>query len=85
MTTVALHQLVDGALDLGLGRRVYGSGRLIQEHDGGVFQDGARDGQRLALTLRERVSTLREHGVVPARQQESFAEHHSSREMFMRL
>ena len=48
-----LHELIHAALDDGLGARVDGRGRLVEDHDRGIGAGGARYGDELALALRE--------------------------------
>jgi len=52
------------ALDLGLGRRIDARGRLVEDQDGGVDDQRARDAQQLALAKRQVLPALVEWGVV---------------------
>ena len=49
----ALHQLIHAALHDGLGARVDGAGRLVEDHHRRVGDRRAGDGDELALALRE--------------------------------
>ncbi len=51
----------DGFLNALLGGRVYAGGRLVQDQDGRIVRDGAREGQKLPLALGERAAPLAEH------------------------
>ncbi len=55
---------VDGLLHGLLGLRVQGAGRLVEDEDGRVPQDGAGDRQALLLAAGEAVAALPHHGVV---------------------
>ena len=55
---LALHQPADGALHQRLVFGVGVGGRLVEDDDGRVLQDGARDGDALALTTRKPISRL---------------------------
>ena len=55
-----LQSLHDQCFGLGVERR----GRLVQDHDGGVFEDRPGDRQSLALTARQRRAALADHRVV---------------------
>ena len=60
----AVHRLLDLALGLGVDR----AGRLVEDQDARIVQQGARDGDPLALAARQRVAALADHGVVAVRQ-----------------
>ena len=60
----ALGGAVDGSLDLILGGAVNGAGRVVQDQDARVGQEGAGQGQALALAARERHAALADHGLV---------------------
>ena len=60
----ALHQLIHAALDDGLGAGVDGGGGLVQDHDRGIGDRGARDSEQLPLALREVGAVVRELGLV---------------------
>src|SRR5574341_730638 len=49
----ALHQREQGLLDAVLALAVERAGGLVEHEDAGVLEDGARDGQALALAARE--------------------------------
>ena len=49
----ALHELVQGFLYRNLAFTVQRRGRLVEEEDGGIFEDCARDGDTLALAAGE--------------------------------
>ena len=51
-------------VDLGLDVHVDGARRVVEDQDGRVDQQCARDGDALALAARERVAPLADHGVV---------------------
>ncbi len=52
------------ALDLVFGGAVDGAGRVVQDQDARVGQEGAGDGEALALPARERHAALADHGLV---------------------
>jgi hypothetical protein len=54
------HQAQQGLLDARLGARVHAAGGLIQDQDGRIGQDGARDREQLALSLAEVAGAFRE-------------------------
>src|SRR6185503_15910656 len=54
----ALHHLVERGLDLGLGRRVERARRLVEDEDRRILQQGARDGEALALAPGEEAAAL---------------------------
>lgn len=60
----ATGDLAHVALDQRLGLIVEGAGGLVEDEDPGVGQQGAGDGDALALTAGERGAPLRQHGVV---------------------
>jgi hypothetical protein len=51
----------DRLLDARLGARVHAARRLVQDQDRRVGQDGAGDGQQLALPLAQVARALGEH------------------------
>ena len=59
---VILGDLAEAGLDLPLGMAVEGRGRLVEEHDGGALQDGARDGDPLLLAAGELQPALADPG-----------------------
>src|SRR5689334_9813965 len=65
----ALAQAEQGLLDADLGAGVNAAGGLVQDQDSRVGQDGAGDGQELALSLAEIAGPLGEHGLIALRQQ----------------
>ncbi len=58
------HQVQQGFLNEHFGARIDAAGRLVQDQDAGIGQDGAGDGQQLALPLAEVVALLRDLGLV---------------------
>ncbi len=60
----AFHQVVQGLLDRFLRLRVNRGGRVIQDKDAGVHQQGAGDGHPLALTAAERHTALTDDGLI---------------------
>jgi hypothetical protein len=54
----AFHQAQQRLLDARLGARVDAAGGLVQDQDGRVGQDGARDRQQLALALAQVAGAL---------------------------
>jgi len=57
-------EVVDGFLDFGFGLGVEGGGGFVEDEDGGVADEGAGDGDALALSAREAEATFAERGVV---------------------
>src|SRR2546430_3079467 len=57
-------QALETLHDEGLGLRVERRGGLVEDQDGGVSEDGARDGEALLFALRQREPLLSHHGVV---------------------
>ena len=53
-----LPQRVERPLDARLGLHVEGAGRLVEDQDRRVLQDGAGDGEALALAARQRCAAL---------------------------
>ena len=64
----ALHQPVERRLHQRLALRVERGGRLVEQQDRRVLQDGAGDGEALALAAGQRDAALAELGVVALRQ-----------------
>ena len=64
----ALHQLIHAALHDGLGARVDGAGRLVEDHHRRVGDRRASDGDELALALREVRAVVGQQCVVALRQ-----------------
>ena len=60
--------LVEGALDRGLGFVVHGCGGLIEDQHRWIFEDGAGQGDPLALTAREPLAPFAHHRVEAVRQ-----------------
>ena len=60
--------LFERALDEGLGLVVDRGGGLVEDQDGRVFENGARNGDALALSAGELLSALADDGVVAVRQ-----------------
>jgi len=60
----ALHEEVEAVLDEGLGFGVERARGLVEYEDAGVGEDGARDGEALALTAGELDAALADDGVV---------------------
>src|SRR6478752_2943662 len=54
----APHDLVERALQFLFRRRVQRGCRFVQDEDGWVFQEGARDGEPLALASGKRTASL---------------------------
>ena len=52
-------------LDVVLGLRVQGAGGLVEQHDAGLLDDGARDGDALLLPARELAAAQPHLGLVP--------------------
>ena len=63
----APHRRVDRPLDLALGLSVEGAGRLVEDHDRRVLEEGAGDRQALALAAREVAPALADHGLEAVR------------------
>lgn len=57
-----------GALDGGLGLVVHGGGGLVEDHDRGVLEDRAGQGDPLPLSAGERGTAFTDQGVVAVRQ-----------------
>ena len=55
---------LDGFLDLILSFAVYGTGRVIQDQDAGVSQEGASQSEPLALTARKGRTAFANDGFV---------------------
>src|SRR4029453_15994877 len=64
----AAAHLFQRALDLLLGARVEGTGRLVEQQDAGVLQDGAGDRHALLLATRQFQAALAHGGLVTLRQ-----------------
>ena len=62
------HQRVERGLHRALALGVEGGGGLVEEQDRRVLQDGAGDGDALALAAGERHAALADHGGVALRQ-----------------
>ena len=60
-----LHQVVDRALHLLLGDGVEGAGGFVEDEDGRIAQDGAGDGDALALAAAEDEALFADHTFVP--------------------
>ncbi len=60
----ALHEEVEAVLDHGFGLGVEGAGGLVEDEDAGVGEDGAGDGDPLALAAGELDAALAYDGVV---------------------
>ncbi len=58
------HQAQQGLLDAGLGARVHAAGGFVEDQDCRVGQDGAGDGEQLALSLTEVAGAFREQGII---------------------
>ena len=58
------HKVVHGLLDALLGARVHRARGLVEDEHAPVGQDGARDGEQLALTLADVTGVLIDLGVV---------------------
>ena len=67
-TGAAFHQAQQRFLDARFGARVHAGGGFVEDEDARVGQDGAGDGQQLALSLAEVAGALREFGLVALRQ-----------------
>lgn len=65
---LTLYQLRDGLLNVALIVGVHTGGRLVQNHDRGVFQNTAGDGDALFLTTRKRSAAFSHHRLEPIRQ-----------------
>ena len=64
----ALHQAVERLLDLGLGGQVHAAGRVVQDQDARVEQQGARDGDALFLAARQSIAALAHRRVIALRE-----------------
>ena len=60
----ALQQRRQGGVDLGLDLHVDGAGGVVEHEQPGVHEQGAGDGDALALTARQRVAPLADDAVV---------------------
>ena len=65
--SLVLHEFRNALLNLGFIFDVEACGGFIEEHDGGVLEDGAGDGDALAFAARKRVSVFADDGVVALR------------------
>ena len=63
-----LHQVGEGSLHRGLGLGVQRRGRLVQDQDRRVLQEGAGDADALALAAGQLGAAVADHGVVAFRQ-----------------
>ncbi len=63
--STALQHPMDSALNLVLGGAVDGASRVVQDQDARIGQQGARDGDALALASGERYPTFANLGLVP--------------------
>src|SRR5258708_12471690 len=61
------HQVGERLLHEHLGLRIQLRGGLVQNKNGRIFQDGARDGDALSLSPAQARSPLTNHRVVPSR------------------
>src|SRR5215468_3679064 len=59
-----LAKVLDGALNLALGFRIERGGCLVEQDEGGVFEQGARDGDALALAAGELEPVLPDRRVI---------------------
>lgn len=64
----ARHHLLEGLVDLVLDAGVDGGGRVVEEEEPGVGEDGAGEGDALALAAGEGEPVLADGGVVAVRQ-----------------
>ena len=62
----ALHEEVEAGLDQGFGLGVERAGGFVEDEDAGVGEDGAGDGETLALAAGELDAALADDGVVAA-------------------
>ncbi len=60
----ALHEVRERGLDVGFAFGVEGAGGLVEDEDGGVFEDGAGDGEALAFAAGETHAFFADDGVV---------------------
>ncbi len=60
----AFEHALDGALDLVFGGAVDGAGRVVEDQDARVGEQGAGDGDALALAAGERHPALADHRLV---------------------
>lgn len=58
------HQFAQGALDCPFGVGIDTGGGLVEQHDGGILEQGAGDGQALAFAAGQVAAVLVEAGVV---------------------
>lgn len=68
MRQVRPREKTEGGRDFGLGVGVDHAGGFIEDEDRGVAEDGAGDGEALALPAREREALLGDGGVVTLRE-----------------
>ena len=61
-------EVVDGFLDFGLGLGIERGGGFVEDEDGGVADEGAGDGDALALAAGEALAAFAEGGVVALRE-----------------
>jgi hypothetical protein len=61
-------EVVDGFLDFGFGLGIERGGGFVEDEDGGVADEGAGDGDALALAAGEALAAFAERGVVALRQ-----------------
>ena len=64
----SLHQLEHRVLNLDLGASIDGRSGLVQDQQIGIGQNGARDGDELALSLRDVACIIGQHSIVSLRQ-----------------
>ena len=57
------HEVVEGVLDLPLGFGVHGGGGFVEQEDGGVFEQGAGDGEALFFAAGEFDAAFADVGV----------------------
>src|SRR2546421_12753656 len=57
-----LYQPVDRLLNKPLCLRIHAGGRFIEDQDGGIMEDRARDGDSLSLAAGESLPSLADHG-----------------------
>ena len=65
---LVLHEFRNALLNLGFVFDVEACGGFVEEHDGGVLEDGAGDGNSLAFTAGERVAVFTNDCVVTLRE-----------------
>ena len=58
------NQICDGPLDQPFGFRIQRRSRFVQNQDGRIEQDGARNREALSLSTGKKSATLADHGII---------------------